>query len=52
MPDENLYRRFGGWLAIVTIDAGGCRLILRRTERCLEDALDIANEVLTNQQEK
>ena len=43
------YRRCGGWVGIVTAERDGYRLILRRTERTLDDALDIANEILRNQ---
>lgn len=46
MPNESWYRRRAGWVAIVTVDDGGYRLMLRRTERTLEDVLDVANEVL------
>ena len=47
MPYENYYRRINDWLAIIITDAGGYRIILRRTEQNLDDALAIANEVLT-----
>ena len=46
MPNESWYRRINEWLAIVTVDGGGYRIILRRTERTLEDALAVSNEVL------
>ena len=48
MPNESWYRRRRGWVSIITVDGGGYRIILRRTEQTLEDALDVANEVLTN----
>ena len=47
MPNESWYRRINSWLAIVTCDAGGFRITLRRTERTLEDAFAVSNEVLT-----
>ena len=46
LPHGSFYRRIAGWIGIVTVDGGGFRLTLRRTERTLDDALDVANEIL------
>lgn len=42
------YRRRQKWVAIVVADADGFRLVLKRTERTFEDALAVANEILTD----
>ena len=44
--NESWYRKRGGWVAIIIVDVAGYRVVLRRTVRTFDDALDIANEVL------
>ncbi len=48
----SFYRHRNGWTAIVVVDDDGYTLILRRTERTFEDALAIANDVLTTEETK
>ena len=53
-----LYRRLGGWCAVVTVtrmDGPRITLIPKKPERTLEDAVDLANgalEVLRGDEEK
>lgn len=42
----SLYRKRGGWLAIVKPTGDECRLSRFRTERTCEDCLAAANDVL------
>ncbi len=44
---EGWYRRRAGWVGTVTIDGNGYRIVLQRTVRTFDDALDVANEVLS-----
>ena len=46
MRNESWYRRGGGWVGIVTVGSDGYRVVLRRTERTLDDALAAINEIL------
>ena len=46
MRTEAWYRRRSGWVGIVTVDAGGYRIILNRVVTNFEDALADANALL------
>ncbi len=48
MRTEAWYRQRQKWVAIVVTDDDGFRLILKRTERSLADAIAAANKVLTD----
>ena len=43
------YRRCAGWVAIVTVDTAGYRVVLKRVERTLDDALNAINAILKDQ---
>ena len=49
MRNERWYRRCAGWVAVVSVDSAGYRLVLQRTERTFDDALAFANEILTEE---
>ncbi len=44
---EAWYRRRTSWTAIITVNGGGYQITLQRTVRIFEDALDVANDVLS-----
>jgi hypothetical protein len=40
------YRRCAGWVAVVTIDDAGYRVVLKRVERVVQCSLDAINAIL------
>ena len=46
LRNESWYRRCAGWTAIVTVDAAGYRVLLRRHFRTFDDALCVTNDIL------
>ena len=49
---NGLYRRSRGWTAIIKPNSNSYELVLRRDERCLEDGLAAANEIIVPPEEE